>query len=298
MSSTTPSRTALPTRTRARTRASSAAPGPGSVHRRLFVLNRSRATSEVLAEIEELERGWIEPRIAQLTDAAEPVASRTEWTERLDALLAEERAGSPAAEYLAEHATRDQFAYVVREFALDGLTEAQNFFPSVPRLPIRAQMAVMRVLIDEFGCGNLQQAHSQLYRNLLAELGLPQETEHFLDTTGDETFQFLNVFYWLTQRAPDVEYFLGALAYLEASIPDSFRTQARACARLGIANDRYYTEHLHIDTFHREETQQAIKEYGAVHGLDPTKVWTGARLLSGLIGDAFDAAVRRAREAA
>ncbi|MFE1774986.1 iron-containing redox enzyme family protein [Streptomyces sp. NPDC059008] len=284
----TPTRTPTPTPTPQKT---------GSAHRRLFVLNRSRVTSEVLAEIEELEEGWIEPRIAGLAARSEPLVSRAQWIAHLDALLAEERAGGPAGKYLAEEATREEFTCVVREFALDGLTEAQNFFPAIPRLPIKAQMAVMRVLIDEFGCGNLQQAHSQLYRDLLAELGLPQETESFLDTTGDETFQFLNVFYWLTQRAPDVEYFLGGLAYLEASIPDAFQVQARACSRLGIANGRYYTEHLHIDTFHMKEMQQAVKEYEAVHGLDPTKVWIGAQLLSGLIGDAFDAAVQRAREA-
>jgi Iron-containing redox enzyme len=270
----------------------------GSAQRRLFVLNRSRPHSAALAEIEALERDWIAPRVAELTARTAPLASRAQWRAELDALLARERAGSPAGEFLAERATRGQFASVVREFALDGLTEAQNFFPAVPRLPIRAQMAVMRVLIDEFGCGNLRQAHSQLYRELLAELDLPQDLGSFVDTTGDETFAFLNVFYWLTQRAPEIEYFLGALAYLEAAIPDAFTHQARACERLGLRGGRYYTEHLHIDTFHMREMQLAIKEYEAECGLDATKVWVGARLLSELLGTAFDTAVARAREAA
>ncbi|WDV51177.1 iron-containing redox enzyme family protein [Streptomyces coeruleorubidus] len=270
----------------------------GSPHQRLFLLNRARPTAAVVAQIEEFEARWIEPLMARLTETTEPVGSRTEWVARLEELLAQERAGSPAGSYLAEKATREEFARVVREFALDGLTEAQNFFPAVPRLPLRAQMAVMRVLIDEFGCGNQRQAHSQLYLNLLAELGLPQDPDSFLDTTGDETFQFLNVFYWLTQRADDIAYFLGALAYLEASIPDAFTVQARACERLGIANGHYYTEHLHIDTFHMQEMQLAIKECETAGGIDPTKVWIGARLLSELIGAAFETAVARAREAA
>ncbi|MFD0150109.1 iron-containing redox enzyme family protein [Streptomyces sp. NPDC055721] len=270
--------------------------GGESAHRELFRHNRALLDSRLLARVEEIERGWILPLVDSLDAGGEPVPDRAAWQRLLDGLLAEERAGSPSGEYLADHATREEFTFVVREFALDGLTEAQNFFPAVPRLPIKAQMAVMRVLIDEFGCGNLQQAHSQLYRLLLAELGLPQEPEGFLDTTGDETFQFLNVFYWLTQRAPHVEYFLGALAYLEASIPDAFTHQARACERLGIRQGRYYTEHLHIDTFHMQEMQLAIKEYEAAYGLDPARLWTGARLLSGLIGGAFDVAVARARE--
>lgn len=269
-----------------------------SPHKTLFILNRTLQRSTVLARIEELEAAWIEPFVAGLEDRTPPLAGRADWKDRLGELLALERAGSPAGSYLAEKATREQFAHVVREFALDGLTEAQNFFPAIPRLPMRAQMAVMRVLIDEFGCGNLQQTHSRLYLDLLAELGLPQELESFLDTTGDETYEFLNVFYWLTQRAGHVEYFLGALAYLEASIPDAFTVQARACARLGLAQGRYYTEHLHIDTFHMREMQTAIKEYEAERGLDATKLWTGAQLVSQLIGGAFDAAVERAREVA
>lgn len=269
-----------------------------SPHKQLFLHNRALQSSRVVARIEDLEAAWIEPLVEDLTDRTPALAGRAEWKERLDGLLALEREGSPAGSYLAEKATREQFTLVVREFALDGLTEAQNFFPAIPRLPIRAQMAVMRVLIDEFGCGNLQQTHSKLYLDLLAELGLPQELESFLDTTGDETYAFLNVFYWLTQRAAHVEYFLGALAYLEASIPDAFAVQARACARLGIERGRYYTEHLHIDTFHMREMQTAIKEYEAERGLDATKLWVGAQLLSGLIGGAFDAAVARAREAA
>jgi hypothetical protein len=271
-------------------------PAPTDTHRELFVLNRSRPTAATYVVIERIERDWIVPHVAAITERTSPVDSRAEWVARLGELLAEQRVVSPAGHYLAERATRAEFARVVREFALDGLTEAQNFFPAIPRLPIRAQMAVMRVLIDEFGCGNLNQAHSQLYRNLLAELGLPQEPAYFLAGTSTETFRFLNAFYWLSQRAPHVEYFLGALAYLESSIPDAFQVQARACARLGIAHGRYYTEHLHIDTFHMQEMQRAIKDCEDASGLDATRVWVGAQLMSELIGTAFDAAVARARE--
>ncbi|MFI1178928.1 iron-containing redox enzyme family protein [Streptomyces sp. NPDC020799] len=266
--------------------------------KRLFVHNRSLPDVRTLAEIERIERDWVVARVAHLEETTPPLASRADWVAALEDLLAKESEGTPAGRYLAEEATIGQMTYVVAEFAPDGLTEAQNFFPAIPRLPLRAQMAVMRVIIDEFGCGNLQQAHSQLYVNLLAELGLPLELDAYLDRTSDETYAFLDVFYWLTQRAPHMEHFLGGLAYLEASIPSAFTVQARACERLGIANGRYYTEHLHIDTFHRKEMQVAIREYESAHGLDPTRLWTGALLVSELIGTAFEAAVERAREAA
>lgn len=266
--------------------------------KRLFGYNRSVPSANTVALLERIEQSWIMPLVTAIEADTPALASRAEWIQALDDLLAQERAGSAAGDYLAERASREMFTELVAEFALDGLTEAQNFFPAVARLPIRAQMPVMRVLIDEFGCGNINQAHSQLYRNLLAELGLPLDLDDYLDCTSDETYAFLNVFYWLTQRAPHVEYFLGALAYLEASIPTAFAYYARACERLGIENSRYYTEHMHIDSFHMQEMQIAIREYDAAHGVDPTRVWVGARLLSGLLGTAFDAAVERARKAA
>lgn len=266
--------------------------------KRLFLYNRSLPCAETVARLEEIEHTWIIPLVASIEAGTPTLTSRTEWVQALDGLLAQERAGSTASEYLAERASREQFTVVVSEFALDGLTEAQNFFPAVARLPIRAQMPLMRVLIDEFGCGNLQQAHSQLYRNLLTELGLPRDLNSYLNRTSDETYAFLNVFYWLTQRAPSVEYFLGALAYLEASIPAAFTYYARACERLGIENSQYYTEHVHIDSFHMQEMQVAIREYEAAQGVDSTRLWVGACLLSELIGRAFEVAVERARELA
>lgn len=263
--------------------------------RELFRLNRTVPTADVYARIEAIERPWIGALLAEIEAGTTPVASRAEWIRRLDDLLAAERSGSPGSRYLAERATRAELRSYVREFAVDGLTEAQNFFPSIARLPIKAQMAVMRVLIDEFGCGNLKQAHSYLYLALLAELDLPTDLPTLVEGTSEETFGFLDVFFWLTTRAEDVEYFLGGLAYLEASIPAAFSFLVAACDRLGLEHGTYYSEHVHIDDFHRKEMQTAIREYEAARGLDPTKVWIGALLLSRLLGTAADTAVDRAR---
>jgi hypothetical protein len=264
--------------------------------KRLFSYNRSIPSSETVAALEKIEQAWIIPMLATIEGQAPELTSRAEWIHALDDLLSQEKTGSATAEYLAEEATLEEFTAIVAQFALDGLTEAQNFFPAVARLPIQAQMPVMRVLIDEFGCGNINQAHSQLYRNLLGELGLPLETDSYLERTSAPIYAFLNVFYWLAQRASHVEYFLGALAYLEASIPTAFACYARACERLGIENDDYYTEHIHIDGFHMKEMQLAIREYEKVHSLDSVRLWVGARLLSEILSAAFDAAVWQARE--
>jgi len=267
-----------------------------SPHQELFVLNRSLLDVRSLARILELEKGWIVPLAQSLEREAPRLGSRAELIAALDEMLAREKdSPTETATFLANHSTREQFRVVVRQFAVDGLTEAQSFFPIIARLPIHVQMPMMRVFIDEFGCGNYEQTHSRLYMELLSELELPVDLGSYLQGTNDESYAFVNVFYWMTQRASHPEYFLGALAYLENSIPYAFVCFADACKRLGITKHHYYTEHLHIDGYHARETRTALRELDAAAGLDRTKAWVGMQLGSLLIGQAFDAAVLEAR---
>jgi hypothetical protein len=55
---------------------------------------------------------------------------------------------------------------------------------------------------------------------------------------------------------------------------------------------------LHIDNFHSREMQITIRELDAVQGLDYAKIWAGIELTSAIIGEAFDAAVAKARKVA
>ena len=263
---------------------------------RLFELNRSVPSSGRYRAIEAIEADWLKPILDEEAGrVAEPASVAAVADFIAEAIAQDERAGRADAGFLANDATRGQLRAVVAEYAVDGLTEAQNFFPAIPRLPIRAQMAVMRVLIDEFGCGNLQRAHSELYMDLLRELELPTDLGSHLPHVSAETLAFVNCFYWLASRAPDVEYFLGALAYLEAFIPTGFACLDAACRRLGIEHGLYYSEHIHIDDFHREELQIAIREHDRVHGCDLAKLAVGVNLLRRLLGGSFEAAIDRAR---
>lgn len=267
-----------------------------STLRELFLHNRAINDGVAYSRLLALERAWILPILEDLESGSARPESREEFLGLFNQLLEQERSAPAAsAGFLARHATREQFRVVVQEFAVDGLTEAQSFFPILARLPLRAQMALMRVFIDEFGCGRLEQSHTQLYRALLEELGLPLDIPPYLPRLNAESLAFVNVFYWLSQRAPWVEYFLGALAYLESSVPYAFACHAEACERLGIQSRHYYTEHMHIDAFHARELQVAIREVEVAQGVDFTRVWVGARLASMLIGQAFDAAVAKAR---
>ncbi|MGB6162098.1 MAG: iron-containing redox enzyme family protein [Pseudonocardiaceae bacterium] len=274
----------------------------GSDHRqrRLYRHNRSVPDIDGYAEMLELERDWVVTMAADIERCAPRLRSRVELMEALGQLLREEEAAGPSENerFLAEDASLEQFKVVVAEFAVDGLVESQSHLAIIPRLPAKARMAVFRVLVDEFGCGNDEQEHAALYRDLVAELAMPTELEHYVGLAGEPSFAYVNLFYWLAARAPATEYFLGAYAYFESSVLYAYRCYAAAAERLGIVSRKYYTEHLYIDTFHSRQMQAAIRALEQDRPVDLGKVWTGVQLTSAVVAEATDSAITKARSTA
>lgn len=242
-----------------------------------------------------IERAWITERLHPF-DGEPPPCDLRELRTRLEQLLrAEAEAPSPSASYVAAEMDRGELRTLVEEFAIDGLTEAQAFYYVLPRLTLEAQMPMLRIMIDEFGSGNLRRAHTSLYVNLLRELELPTDLPYYLDRVCSECLEFVNLFFWLALRADHPSYFAGAITYLETSIPSFFACYVDACQRLGIAAHHYYSEHRHIDVFHALEGQRLLRAMDNTASLDPSKAWRGAQLASSVTGRAFDAAVAKAR---
>ena len=263
----------------------------------LFLDNRALQTPEVLSRILRIERPWIEACVMALEETAEKVESFAAYKIQLKALLEEdEKTPPPSLIYLAEDATHDEFRFLVSQFAVDALTEAQAFLPIIPRLSYRSQMPMMRVLIDEFGCGNLGQMHSNIYCDLLAELDLPTELEPHVEVACDEVFKYVNIFHWMTKRAISCEYFLGGLAWFESVVPWFFSFYMKACERLGVASSKYFSEHIHIDIFHARDVLQSLRAAEAEGPVDYTKVWVGSQVAWQLASEAFDKVCELAKQ--
>ncbi|MFI8767261.1 iron-containing redox enzyme family protein [Streptomyces sp. R-07] len=286
--STAPSSASVPVAAR------SFATPPATAHRELHTLYRRVPNLGDYGSMTSIEERWILPKARAYEASAPRFGSAGELLQALKEFLAEEEAALPeSATFLAEHASLDQFKVIVRQFALDGLTESESLLPVVPRLPYRSAMAVFRVLIDELGCGNEEKAHSQLYRDLLTEFGMSLELDDYLDETTPECYAYVNMFHWLASRASSPQYFLGAYAYFETSVLYAFQSFARAARRLGIVHDAYYTEHLYIDSYHSNHMRTAIR---ALDEPDFAKIWAGVRLASDIVGEAQEAAIALARE--
>lgn len=209
----------------------------------IYRANRRVLDAAGYARLRELEDAWIGPVVAGLERTAPDFADAAGLLRALDERLTVEAAAVPTAAdtFLADHATAAQFRTVVAQYAIDGLIESQPHLAILPRLPGPARMPVVRVLIDEFGCGNDTQEHARLYHDLVVELGLPEDVESYVDGAAADMLAFVNTFFWLAARAPAPEYFLGAYAYFESSVLYAFRSFAAAAARLGVVGHRYFT---------------------------------------------------------
>ncbi|MDX3373569.1 iron-containing redox enzyme family protein [Streptomyces sp. ME02-6991-2A] len=276
--------------------ATASAPPEAAAQRTLHRLYRQVPGIAEYAAMTGIEERWILPKARAYEESAPAFGSAGELLGALKDVLANEEATLPESHtFLAEHATLEQFKVVVREFALDGLTESESLLPVVPRLPYRSGMAVFRVLIDELGCGNEEKAHSQLYRDLLDELGMSLELDDYLEVTSPQGYAYVNMFHWLASRAVSPQYFLGAYAYFESSVLYGFQSFARAAQRLGIVRGGYYSEHLYIDEYHSNHMRTAIR---TLEEPDLAKIWAGVRLTSDIVGEATETAIALARAGA
>jgi len=268
-----------------------------SDQKQLYLFNRARlqdpeAGSPTLLAF---ERQWIADYLAAVPPSELP-ADLPAMRQQLTRLIEDEQREMPdSARYVAEGMTLDEFRILIQEFTVDGLTEAQSFYYVLPRLTLEAQMPMLRIMIDEFGSGNLKRAHTSLYVTLLRELDMPTELEFYYERIEPECFAFVNLFFWLSIRADDPSYFAGAITYLETSIPGFFECYVQACKRLGVESHHYYSEHQHIDKFHAIEGHNMLRAMQATRTLDPGKAWLGVRLASAITGTAFEAAVAKAR---
>lgn len=267
------------------------------LQKELFLANRAciKKLKPLDSRLAAFEHDWIYSTIDK-TRTADVPTDLAGLRQRLAALVEEDRSEvPPSAVYVAEQMTRDGFKILVQEFALDGLTEAQVFYHLMPRLSLAAQMPVLRMMIDEFGSGNLKRSHTTLYVDLLKELEMPVDLEFYIDANSSAGYSFPNMFCWLAMRADDPSYFAGVITYFETVVPFFFECYTAICERLQIKAHTYYSEHVHIDVFHAIEGQRLLKAMDVTGDLDPVKAWNGICMGRDITNAAFDAAVAKAQ---
>ncbi len=235
------------------------------------------------------ENRWINSLIAHTTK--KDVTGFTAFRKAVESLLA---TSGKADRFVAAKATRAQFVEIMKQYAPDGLTEAEAMKPAALRMQGKTKEIVRKIMLNEFGGWSLKKAHRTLYKNLLCELGLPGDVSLYSKGINEESFAFVNLYHWLARRAPHIDYYLGALAYTEMSVPPSFVAFKNACRRLKIRANEYFTIHIAIDVHHTREAFEAINTAFRSKNLDLKKAWVGATMAKEVGSQAFQAAVRKA----
>ncbi|ARD13260.1 MULTISPECIES: iron-containing redox enzyme family protein [Pseudomonas] len=268
-----------------------------NMQKQLFLANRALIEKlvPIPQELLTFEQRWIDDAIERSMTADVP--GDLAGLRRMLAELVELESSEvpPSAQYVGSDMTLDEFRILVQEFALDGLTEAQVFYHLMPRLSLPAQMPMLRMMIDEFGSGNLKRSHTTLYQDLLRELDMPLDLQFYVEANSSAGFTFPNMFCWLAMRADDPSWFAGVITYFETVVPFFFECYTKLCERLQIQAHTYYSEHVHIDVFHAIEGQRLLKAMDVSGDLDPVKAWRGICMGREITNLAFDLAVEKAR---
>jgi len=186
--------------------------------------------------------------------------------------------------HLEREGTRDQF----REFAVHRsayqLKEADPHSWAIPRLSGAPKAALVEIQADEYGGGNAERVHAQLFAGAMTALGLDATYGAYLDVIPGLTLATVNLMSLMGLHRRWRGGIAGHLALFEmtSSIPNG--RYARGLRRLGLeAATPFFDEHVEADSVH--ENIAAVDLAGGLARAEPDLtgqiIW-GARALAEL----------------
>jgi hypothetical protein len=134
---------------------------------------------------------------------------------------------------------------------------------------------------SKYVAGQMSREEFKILVQEFAVDGLTEAQVFYFDLTGDASFEFLNIFHWLTLRADDPSYFAGALTYLETVIPTVFGCYVDACDRSRVRKTlRTKTARKMRSVLRRYVLREVFKRNGngLAEGKPVNKIFTQRRL--------------------
>lgn len=187
-------------------------------------------------------------RAVTVTDhLEEPVPSRL-WA------LVDADQGPPLSRFLQRSADLRQY----REFAIHRsiyqLKEADPHTWAVPRLSGRTKAALVEIQVDEYGAGDPDRMHSELYRRLLRGLDLDDTYGGYVDVVPGISFAISNVMTLFGLRRDLRGALVGHLAAYEMTSSAPCRRYAKGLRRLGMDDQTcaFHDVHVVADALHEQ----------------------------------------------
>lgn len=181
--------------------------------------------------------------------------------ERLFGLVAEDDSPS-LGRYIQRQADRDEALEFLIHRSIYNLKEADAHTWAVPRLTGAAKVALVELQYDEYGTGNPDRLHSQLFANTMRACGLDSRVGAYIDEVPAVTLSLNNglTMFGLHRRLTAAA--MGHLAAFEASSSQPSRQVARGLRRLGFPEPAavYFDEHVEADAVHEQVATRNICE--------------------------------------
>lgn len=168
--------------------------------------------------------------------------------------------GPSLSSYVQRHATAQQMGQLLALRSLYQLQEADHTTWVIPRLGTRVKAATVELQYDEYGGGDPNRLHAQLYALGMAASGLDATPFAYVDQAPVEVLELNNAMamFGLHRRLRGAS--LGHLAAYEATSSLPCRRMAQGLERLGFAEEMraYYLEHVEADAVHEQLAAREI----------------------------------------
>jgi len=192
--------------------------------------------------------------LAALEELVGPIAVTDEPVDRqLAALIAADEGRSLSA-YMARHGTAEQWREYLTVRSVYHLKEGDPHTWVIPRIGGRAKAAAVEIQADEYGGGDPERMHSQLFAGLMDDLGLDSGYGALWDDAPAVAFASVNTMSLLGLHRRWRGACLGHLTAVEMTSSEPSRRYASGLRRLG-HGDRtalFYDEHVEADAVHEQ----------------------------------------------
>jgi hypothetical protein len=174
--------------------------------------------------------------------------------------LVETFPGPSLAEYVQRRADRDQVRELLLLRSVYHLKEADPHSFVIPRLTGAAKAGLVELQYDEYGDGDTERIHQDLFARALEAADLDPSYGAYVEVVPAEVLAVNNVMSLFGLHRARRGAAMGHLAAFEAGSSVPCRRYAAGIRRVGLGDDvaRYFDEHVEADAVHEQLAVRGI----------------------------------------
>lgn len=162
--------------------------------------------------------------------------------------------GPSLSRFVQSKADAEQVAEFIAHRSTYQLKEADPHTWAVPRLPAAAKAALVEIQVDEYGAGDPERMHSELFRRTMRSFDLDDSYGAYVPAVPGITLAVSNVMSLFGLRRELRGALVGHLAAYEMTSSEPSRRYAKGLRRLGSDDETcaFYDVHITADALHEQ----------------------------------------------